>query len=76
MSNSTVTTTSQFLHNFSWIFLAELETGYLTGTWHGVDLGPKYVGPCHHGMAGAQVANEGTTSNMKGSFEHNKKTVP
>jgi len=31
------------------------------------------VGPCHHGMARPQVANEGTASSVDGSCEYVKK---
>jgi hypothetical protein len=30
---------------------------------------PMNVGPCHHGMARPQVADEGTASYMEGSCE-------
>ena len=29
----------------------------------------EYTGPCHHGMARPQVADEGTASDMEGSCE-------
>jgi hypothetical protein len=28
------------------------------------------VGPCHHGMAGPEVTDGGTASNMDGSWEY------
>ena len=28
------------------------------------------MGPCHHGMAGPEVADGGTASNMDGSWEY------
>jgi len=60
-----------FYITHSQTFRAEIHTS-ITKTsfsFHKISF-PCFVGPCHHGMARPQVADEGTASDMEGSCEY------